>query len=200
MSISIQHNPFATRFTSPGEIRFMLGVGESIDTIAEVFRRNRFVSQIVGAHGCGKTALTHALEPRLRDDFHLIRRITIRDTMHVLANDFERPGKSDSKTLLLIIDGFERLPWLHRRMLLKQTRYPHIGLLITTHQALSSIPILYQVQPTLETLRQLTNQLAPVLTIDRELLEYAFEKNSGNIRESLMTLYNWFESRRSCVG
>lgn len=201
MSITIEHNPFATAFTRPGQIPFLLGDGEDLAAIADSFRDHRFVGQIVGPHGCGKTTLTHALEPLLSEEFRLVRRVTIRDSRHVQTREFESNDNTDSKnSRLLIVDGLERLPWLHRKLLLKQIRFPNTGLLITTHRAFDGIPVLYEVRPTLETLRRLTELLAPGLIIGNDVLALAYEQNRENIRECLMTLYDWFEAQKSAAG
>lgn len=197
MPISIQHNPFATRFTRPGEIPFQLREHENLNTIVDTFRDHRFLSQIVGPHGSGKTTLTYTLEPLLREDFSSVRRVTVRDAKRIQSDEVKTPNQLGSRNQLLMIDGFERLPWLHRRLLLKHARYPQTGLLITTHRPIAGVSILYEVQPTLESLQRLARELAPRLAIETELLAKAFETTEGNIRESLMTLYNWFESRQS---
>ena len=197
MPISIQHNPFATRFTRPGEIPFQLRGHENLNSIIDSFRDHRFVSQIVGPHGSGKTTLTQTLEPLLRETFYSVRRVTVRDAKRIQSDETEIPNRLDSINRLMIVDGFERLPWLHRRLLLKNARCPQTGLLITTHRRIAGVPILYEVQPTLETLQRLSHELAPGVIIEKNFLATVFETNEGNIRESLMTLYNWFETRQS---
>ena len=197
MPISIQHNPFATRYTRPGEIPFQLSGNEDLNTIVDTFRDHCFLSQIVGPHGSGKTTLTQTLEPLLRETFCSVRRVTVRDAKRIQNDESEFPNPLDTTNRLMIVDGFERLPWLHRRLLLKFARCQQMGLLITTHRRIAGVPILYEVQPTLETLQRLSHELAPGVIIEKNLLATIFETNEGNIRESLMTLYNWFESRQS---
>ena len=195
MKLPVPHNPFSTRYTHPGAVPFMMPPGETLESVADRFRRQKFVGQIVGHHGAGKTTFCHSLERLLRKDFGAIRRITIRHPRDVLAKLSGQAMQSNSDSRLLVVDGLERLPWLHRRLLLKQVQYPELGLLVTTHRALVGIPVLYTICPTIDTLRELTNQLAPGLAIKDQVLASVHQKNPENIRESLMSLYDWFEKR-----
>lgn len=200
MTISLQHNPFATRFTQPGVIPFLLPDGGDLQAIVNAFRSHRFLGQIVGSHGCGKTTLTHAMQSLLLDHFQSIRRIVIRDTRHVNRNELVTSELARSPNHLLVVDGFERLPWLHRRLLLKHVRDQKIGLLFTSHRPIQGVPVIYEIQPTLETLRCLTDELAPFHAIHKNMLASTFETNGGNIRECLMTLYNALESGDQSLG
>lgn len=191
------HNPFSTRFTQPGSIPFLLNPDQSLANIAGQFRNHRYLGQIVGHHGSGKTTLTHALESHLSNDFATVRRITIRGRRNILARQIKHELHSNVSGCLLVVDGLERLPWIHQRLLLQQVGYPKIGLLVTTHRAHVGVPVLFETRPTLETLRKLTNQLAPGLAMDDQVLASALQQNPGNIRESLMTLYDWYETLES---
>ncbi len=197
MPITVQHNPFATRFTRPGALPFLFNNGNRLESIVDAFHDCGFVCQIVGQHGSGKTTLTYALEPILRDNFHPIRRFTVRGPRQFESSETLTPTRSPTRIPLLVIDGFEKLPWLHRRLLVKHVRDQRTGLLITTHQPIGGIPVLLQMLPTLETLQRLTCELAPDLVIQKNLLAAIFDNNHGNIRESLMTLYNWFETQKT---
>jgi len=193
--IALKQNPFSTKFVRPGTIEFYTPVGLNLNSIAGELIRHK-IGQIVGPHGCGKTTLTHGLESLLGESSRpltAIRRITIRNKNDLTTSCCDS-GLTNSRGQLLIVDGFKRLPWLHRRMLIANAKRKKIGLLITTHRRIRGIKVLCELTPNLESLAYVVRHLQPDPMPDSTRIEDAFKRTNGNIRESLMVLYDWFES------
>ena len=192
-------NPFSTKFVRPGAIEFLANQPEFLRSVLDSFRKNNFRGQILGPHGCGKTTLTFALEKELSDEFDSFRRVTIRNSREIQSNEgYPRSDEIDRaiQKQLLIIDGFERLPWLHQRLLIKSCGSRQIALMITTHRWIRGVPLLCELKPDLETLIQLVKRLSPEFRVEPSILKSIFQRNHGDIRESLMSMYDWFEHRQ----
>ena len=194
-------NPFSARFVRPDAIPF-LGDRKTVYDAVDQFSQNRFIGQIVGPHGCGKTCLANAIQAQLASRFGLIRRITIRNFHQViLAPKINRQHRSpvsvnsSKETIrqLLIVDGFERLPRLHR-WLLVQNAHREGGLLITSHARIRGIPVVAELQPDFETFRNVVSYLAPNHHFLNDNLQEVFVKYGGDFRESLMRLYDEVQS------
>lgn len=126
-------NPFSTRFTRPGEIPYQFVEAEELGTLVDRFGNNRWVGQIVGPHGCGKTTLCHLLARQLNHLFPQVNHVTIRSGKDVQSDRVEnspelelerrlKPKSNDStnhalRRTLTIVDGVERLSLLQQRML-----------------------------------------------------------------------------------
>jgi len=205
---AIRSNPFSTRFTRPGALHFV-GDVNLIDSAVLLYHNHRFIGQIVGPHGCGKTSLSCAIEGKCRTTFQSIRHVTLRQTgrffsLRNSASDklfakmpwVQPTGNDDNKCdrkELLIIDGIESLSFLQRWVLIATCRRRGIGLLLTTHRRLARIPVIASLQSNLDTFREIVAVLDPNLTVDPAGLAKTFSNNGGNIRESLMELYDQFE-------
>ena len=132
------------------------------------------------------------------------------------TGEFEAPdgqllfatSKSNNPSLL-VIDGIERLGWLHRKLLMAHCRSNKIGLLVTTHRPLAGLPIIAKTNPEIKTFRKLVAHLlqpaganshvpdsfaeSGISSID---LDSAFRQSNGDFREALMKLYDVLEQNR----
>ena len=168
--------------------------------ISNAFCQSGFIGQIVGPHGSGKTTLTHAMQRELRGTFDVVRRLTVRNQSvgnHLGISSIQTVVETthSSGSMLLIIDGVERLSLLQRMMLVgyckkSQSKPYPIGLLITTHRKLVGVPVLFKTIPSLELLKQIVQNLAPDFAPEPELLASVYEQTDGNLREALMSLYD----------
>ena len=130
-------NPFSTRFTRPGEIPYQFADSAGLETLVDRFGHNRWVGQIVGPHGCGKTTLCHLLARELEHLFPNVNHVTIRSVTDIQSDfqsvraehtpELERDSNlmpkldgsvnRDLNRTLTIVDGVERLSLLQQRML-----------------------------------------------------------------------------------
>ena len=174
--------------------------------MVESFRGNRWLGQIVGPHGCGKTTLCCRIADELEKVFPAINHVTIRSGRHVQASQLEnsmapQPTRRPAPTLT-IVDGVERLSLLQQRMMIgnlarKRGQVPADGLLITSHRQLRFVPVLRRITPSLATLEDVARYLDPALEISGTELVETFERANRNIREAIMLLYDRHESLRN---
>ncbi len=115
----------------------------------------------------------------------------------------DRQLRSDKfQTELWIVDGLERLTWLHRWLLVHYCRQREFGLLVTSHRRLIGIPVLATLTPSLQTFRNLSEYLlasspcqkSVTEAFDATTIEQAYDATGGNVREALMLLYDRFEA------
>ena len=149
-------NPFATRFTRPGEIPFLPPPELDLAEIGARFEQANWIGQIVGPHGVGKTTLALAFrerQSRFSKSRHLIFRSGPRfwwpDSFQIqpaYGSVPEWSGKSLDAywrgQVLVIVDGWENLSRLNRYLLRRHCRQTASGLIITSHQPIRSLPVL----------------------------------------------------------
>lgn len=189
--MSVAHpstNPFCTRFIRAGAIDFQFQGDQSLSLVHSRLRVNRWCGQIVGPHGSGKTTLLHALHAH----WPSLQRSPV---LHTLRNRQRwilglRCGRWTPATQL-IVDGFEQLHPLCKVMLLWQCRRRRCGLLVTTHVPWWLLPVVHQNKPSLDVTYKLVRQLAPDdPRLTCAAVRAAFEKCDGNVRETLLCLYD----------
>ncbi len=215
-------NPFATRFIRPGARPFVCPAADSrtedaadgdaadgaavalvpaardASSLAEQFARCRQAA-ITGPHGHGKTTLLRSLLPHLRQQFAHIHMWRLnrgqRPPAALLALATRCcPGR------LLIIDGFEQLPWILRWTLPRWMRLRGGPLLVTSHQPVSGLPTLWQATLDYALARRLTLDLLADYEDCRPAMMACFERHwqSGqrNLRDLWFAMYDDFERQR----
>ncbi|MFM1905023.1 MAG: hypothetical protein RLZZ440_2923 [Planctomycetota bacterium] len=195
-------NPFATRFTQPGQIVPVDAAGQPVDLAALLERLDCLGGRaaIVGPHGSGKSTLLAHLRAQAtaRGQPTAIRR---------LGNGVWRDTAVAVKTVLwaangsmVCLDSWERLGPLARLATRLAARCRGCQLVVTTHRP-AGLPVLMHHEPTVATLRSIVQQLpnahdwlGPVI---REAdLHKAFTRHAPNLREALFSLYDLFEERQ----
>lgn len=176
-------NPFSTKFTRPGAIAYQCAPGKSMAYYADCFLSNGRRGQVVGPHGTGKSTFVIAFQKELAArglDVHLI-------TLH----SFDKSGLNNLLTLqpgsILILDGFEQLPFWRRFKIIQSTRWRKIGLLTTSHVSFG-LPTLLETSVDLETAQNLVRTLTG--SEPSENLESLLTKHNGNLREVFFDLYD----------
>lgn len=194
-----QPNPFATRFTRPGQIAPLDHACRPVD-VERVCRELAVAGQavIVGPHGSGKSTLLAHVFAHLRhrgEDVRWLRLRTWSDgwrLLGLLAN--ARPGST------LCVDSWECLVGLLGRIARAVARVRGCRLLVTGHDT-GGFPVIASCRPTLTTLATLLRQLPGYdewygRTIRADDVQDVFARHGGDIREALFDLYDRFESRR----
>ena len=189
-------NPFATRWTAPGAVPYLFPPGENGAQLIERLRQLGWCAAIIGPHGCGKSTLLAWLKPRLQD--------AGRDVVHVVLRKGEQTVPRDvldQVTRLrngqLIVDGWEQLrPWKRWHVGRFSGRFGR-GLLVTSH-ARPRLPVLVHVKPNQATARKIVARLVAKhnLAVPETVIDASFQACSGNVREMLFDLYNWYERNR----
>ncbi|QDT59704.1 hypothetical protein SV7mr_22130 [Stieleria bergensis] len=164
-------NPFRTDAIAPSRVRYRFTPGRNGSSSHHINQfldammlslKSHLRSQVVGAHGTGKSTLLHTLLPRLQDSYQPV-------VFKQLTND---PRRSWSQRLLqrkrsgqqvitdlralptgsmLVIDGWEQMLGFHQRRAVKLSQSKQVALLATSHQPISGFDTLHHssMSPTL---------------------------------------------------
>jgi len=201
MSLTVTHNPFATRFLRPGAIPFLFSDGSDLGAFVSSFVKRHCFGQIVGPHGCGKSTLCFAMADRLKSEFACVKYVTIRSAKDVDVKRY-RDGVGES-SVLTIVDGLERLALLQQQLMIKHllkmdsVHGVRNGLLITSHRPIKFVPMLTRLEPSFEAFKSVVDYLDPKHCFDAKQLKQVFEQTHGNIREALMVCYDLHASLES---
>lgn len=178
-------NPFATCWTQTGALPYepaSTGTAEVIDRL----RQSGWRGFVCGPHGAGKSTLLASLAEPLRQ-------------AGVDAETWRAAGPHPGGRLLLV-EGFERLPFALATRRLVRWRLEGQPFLATVH----SVPLAWRpfaaVVARLAPDRQLLGRLFHRLTADRPTpvtladAEASFTRRRGNLREVWFDLYNRHEA------
>ena len=209
-------NPFATRWIRPGAIAYQFPAGISAEQLVERLGQQCWRGQIVGSHGSGKTTLLHALIPPLQRAGRHVEHFTLHNGQRRLPVDAHRRSAWNSRTLVLV-DGYEQLGRWHRFWLCWTCRRCGGGLLVTAHRGVG-LPDLFQTAVTTESARRIVADLLPADSDIADLdiadsdiadsdiansdiiapddVARCLSQHGGNLRETLLALYDLFEQRR----
>jgi hypothetical protein len=192
-------NPFATRHVKPGAMPFIFPAGESLDGLVARLADNEWQGEIVGPHGSGKSTLLASLIDRIERTGHKVVVYRLHEGDRYLP---EQP--TNIRTILtgtlVVVDGYEQLPYLRKWMLRSLCNLRGFGLLVTAH-ARTGLPLLWQTAVDLATFKQIVNQLlaadaAQPTPLEPDDIAAAHAAHPMNLREALFKLYDTVESRR----
>ena len=152
-NVTAAANPFATRFTSAGQIPYFFSAPDELERLIAKGNGFNWQAQIVGPHGSGKSTLAQQLTRELQSQFDRIEFLIVRRFDDIqrcgdpksstpVSSNFQQ-RRSDKKTIF-VIDGIERLSWLQRKLIVADCRRRGVGLLVTTHRRLMNLPVLYE--------------------------------------------------------
>lgn len=202
-------NPFSTRFVSPGSLNFR-SESADIDDLAGRFAACGFVGQIVGGHGSGKSTLVHTLikyfaTAPISLPFGSLETVSLvicskKRIRERVVDTLKVPnGVGAGSKRIYLLDGWELLGWSDQLGFLHDCKINGNGVLLTTHRVTRNVPVLFQVDPTVEVLLNLVDQLAPnfaCLPGVEEVVKHVFDQEKGNIRECFMRIYDHYEKIR----
>jgi hypothetical protein len=184
-------NPFASRYVRPGAIAYQFPDGQSAPQLIGRLQASGWRGQIVGPHGSGKSSLVATLIPWLK-------RAGRQPIVYELHDGQRRLATGDrAQTTQVIVDGYEQLSPLSRWRLQYSVRRSHCGLLVTVHAPIR-LPELVRIEPTLQTVLDLVDQLlgGAHLLVSRDDVAASFARHHGNVREILFDLYDLYERIR----
>lgn len=200
----LRSNPFATRYTRPGEIAFLFPPGQSAGTVAAALKKAGWWGEIVGPHGSGKSTLLAALRPELMAHGRQVVHFALSQGERQLPTGGSRdPGAGGqdpdtwSEQTQVVIDGYEQLSWWNKRKIQRLCRQRGAGLLITAHEP-CGLPTLLKTAPSLELAQSIVRQLLPAgdATISAEDVAAAYDHHPTNLREMLFHLYDLYQKRQ----
>ena len=194
----MKSNPLATRYVLPGRLQWLPPDGDSIDAVFERLDKLRFRAAIVGAHGTGKSTLMTHLMPLIETRSRRVVHLQLRGSWNSCCQLWTMARQWTSRGNVLVLDGYEQLPWLARGIIVFWTRIRGVGLLVTSHRP-TLLPTLLMTQTDIRVIHQLLDSLLPADTpnrgqlLDNARLQMLLEKHRGNVRELFMQLYDELE-------
>lgn len=202
---SIESNPFRTAAVRPGAIPFCCDDEALMDQLIDLFLRQRS-GQILGQHGSGKSTLVSSLVARLKPNFrstqHLCfvrcesghRLASLRHSRSV-SKQLRKALKTCSPNTLLVVDGAEQLSLLAFQQLLTSIAGERVSVLVTSHQKMRGIPVLYRTRIRPRMIYDLTLwQVRQASIAVRSLVENDLRSRNlasiGNLRDYWFELYD----------
>jgi hypothetical protein len=189
-------NPFATRFIRPGALPYLFPPGVSVEKLVDDLAQQGWHGAIIGPHGTGKSSLLVALKPELERRGRKVVQQQLQGGQRRLdwtALDWN----AWTKETLVIIDGYEQLSHWQRLLLRARCYRRGAGLLVTAHQPVQ-LPTIFTAQPTTELAQKIVQQLIPAgdERITPNDVAAAFAEQQGNIRETLLKLFDVYRNRQ----
>jgi energy-coupling factor transporter ATP-binding protein EcfA2 len=168
--------------------------GSTFDELLIRLEQMNFCAAIIGPEGSGKTTLLEDIGTALDKQGRRIK--------HVFVNDSNPMTWQSSRELfmqiragqIVLLDGADsigRATWqaLKRGILRKAG-----GLVVTAHKA-GLMPTLVECTTTLDLFKQIVSEITSGRCEMRpEMLDEAYHRNNGNIREALRELYDIFSN------
>lgn len=186
-------NPFLTCWTRPGAIAYQFASDDSAQRLVARLASTNWWGEIRGPHGAGKTTLLVTLMPLLVAAGRQVTLLSLHNGQRRLPRRLLDDALSP-KRAMVIIDGYEQLSWLQRQRLRSWCHRASAGLLITSHFA-TKLPLLIELLPGIETVRQLVAILttavpSPVTAAD---ISASHAIHGSNVRDCLFELYDRHE-------
>lgn len=173
-----------------------LPIGRSLSEIETLFRDAGYRGVLFGPHGHGKSTLMHHLaRVGLPEGAAPHRVIQVADD---LSNLHELKAGMKNRDGVLMVDGFDLLPWWWRWRVSRRRR-----VLVTTHRDLVLSPMISWMNPqkmsprfccetTPALLGELIARLSPSVrgVMDEGAIAALYARHHGNVRDALRELYD----------
>lgn len=200
-------NPFATRYIRPGALAYHFPAEGSLAGLIDRLADCGWRGEILGPHGSGKSTLVRSLIPELTSRGMHVSLFTLRQGSRRLPPtegdgvEWFPPGGDEAAppgvvSRLWIIDGAEQLSWFAWWRLRGDCWWNGRGLIVTTHRPLG-LPTLIRTSTTADLAWQLVRKLlaADQRSISQADVEEAFRRQDGNLRETLLALFDVYQQR-----
>ncbi len=172
---------------------YLFGDGTTASDLVDRLREHRWLGQIVGPHGVGKSTLLATLLPEFSAASRSVQSVALHDSQRKLPKSFAG-GLTWQSSDLIVVDGFEQLSWWRRRQLIRRCRRAGCGLLVTAHGDVG-LPRLISMRPSLDAVQRVVERLQseqPVQIGSEEVRE-VFQQQHQDARETLFALYDLYE-------
>jgi hypothetical protein len=192
-------NPFATRWTRPGRVTARDAIGRPLDVVGLLGRLVELggSAAVEGPHGSGKTTLLAALAAELARDGRLAAQVRVRSWRDAAALLRIVWGARPAATVC--VDSWEAIGVVPGIIVRGLACWRRCGLIVTSHRP-TGLPPLWRCETSVELLARIVASLPDdggrmgIGDIRR-----SFERHAGNLRESLLDLYDVFEGRRAAT-
>jgi hypothetical protein len=190
-------NPFATARVRPGRIGYVFPEGESVGGLVDRLAAIAGRGQIVGPHGSGKSTLLAAVADELARRGRGVVTTALHDGARRLPAEFRAGVAAAPAGAVVMIDGFEQLPWWRRRAAAWRCRRRGLWLVVTCHGPVG-LPTLLETAVSPDLAWGIVRALMPDVETLVAPAEVAglLAAHSGSLREVLFALYDRFEAAR----
>ncbi len=191
-------NPFSTCWTTKLEY---VESDQSVSEVLQEWKANNCWGTIVGPHGTGKTALLSALRTQLELEGWKCHWIEVRDS-HLEAF-IQKVSRHRGSKVVVMLEGFERLPFSKQLWFLNRLRRQQCHVLATLHRNFAiwswRFKTLANTEVSIDLVKTLFERL--ICNADRDLVPWAdalecWHGCDGNLREFWFELHELYESRR----
>ncbi len=189
-------NPFSATRLRPGTIEFVFEHGRNLAQLVDLLEANRWLGEITGRHGTGKSTLLAALTPAIEARGRSVNAITLSAGQRNLPHGYLASLRSAAGSGVAVIDGIEQLDAWSRLGLKRTCRMCDAGLLAATHRS-AKLPCIYQTAidvPRAWKVVERFQQGYPPLVRIGDLVERLAQRQF-DLRESLFDLYDLYEQR-----
>lgn len=191
----VRRNPFATRYTGPGRLVPLDPAGKPVSLVALLARLAVAGGSgaIEGPHGSGKTTLLVALAQALGMNGRFGGLIRLRARSDAIAA--VRLVARATPGTTVGIDSWERMGPIAGTVVRWTAHRRGCGLLVTSHRR-TGLPVLIECRTSVALLAELVAALPDHEGVIAETdVAAAHAAHGGNLRESLLELYDLFEYR-----
>ena len=207
MLIKMRSNPFSTRFIQPGALPYeFFGHTNSRVLIQRLLSLRSKRGMIVGPHGSGKSTLIKSLinEISLVEPGKQV--FVLQFSSDKLATQLALSGmRVWTNRSLVILDGYEQLPFWTRMLVSRTVRRKSITLLATMHQPRRGFEILWQTVVDNTSAEWVIAQLLVGSGCEKNIpkllqsTDWSMSRmrNGQNLRESLFDMYDWWQKNES---
>lgn len=190
-------NPFATARVRPGRIGYVFPEGESVGWVVDRLAAKGGCGQIVGPHGSGKSTLLAAIVDELARRGRGVIPTALHDRRRRLPVECAERMATAPIGTVMIIDGFEQLPWWRRHAVAWRCRRHGLALVVTCHASVG-LPTLFETGVSAHLAWEIVRGLMPDAEAIAGPADVArlLAAHSGSLRDVLFTLYDRFEATR----
>ena len=201
--MSIRSNPFSTRFIQPGALPYEFFGQTNANALAQrllSLRSKR--GMIVGPHGSGKSTLVQSLFEPISLLAPAARLHPLRFSSDKVTNRIAlRERKNWANGSIVILDGYEQLPFWTRMFVEWMVRGKAATLLVTMHKPRLGFELLWQTTTDNRTAEWVIGQLLPENEREETIVRLMRSpdwtasrmRNGENLRESLFDMYDWWQ-------
>jgi len=192
----------------PGALPYLFPEGQDVSSLLSRLAKSGWRGQIVGPHGSGKSTLLATLRPAIEAagkrvifiELHDGQRrlpIPVSSTLFRILLSVVFVRASTHPTYVLIIDGYEQLPWWRRRLFQCECRRLGLGLLVTSHKSVG-LPEVFRTQVDMDLARRVVAKLLAGRegVITKQEIDACARRHDQDLREAMFELYDLFEQHR----
>ncbi len=189
-------NPFSAARLRPGTIDFVFEHGQNLAQLVDLLEANRWLGEVTGRHGTGKSTLLAAMTPAIEERGRIVKGVTLAAGQRSLPLGYLTSLRLTAGLGVAVVDGIEQLDAWNRLRLKRCCKTNGAGLLAASHRS-AKLPSIYHtaidVPRAWKVVERFQEGFPPLVRIS-DLVE-RLARRQGNLREALFDLYDLYEVR-----